>query len=181
MSGSNESLGGHPSEENLEAADGMMGLQTQHHQQVVGSASFAASLVDEPIILHGQHGILHGDGQVPLSSVDSTPVQRTTNLAGSSDHAGAGWNIETAAEAGYTLVEDHINQACVGEGSLGIISHNWIGAWHDGKQEIKASVEELWEDIAFNGDLRFYEKFLLLCEFPFTLLRKVRVQCDIIL
>jgi solute carrier family 24 (sodium/potassium/calcium exchanger), member 6 len=133
----------------------------------------SVSMVDEPIVLHGQHGILHGDGHVPLSSVDSTPAPAHT---ASNPHA-LDQNLEVdGADAGgaYALVEDHMDQLCVGVGSTGIQSHNWPGAWHDGKQEVQTAIWALWEDIAFNGDLKTYEKFFLVFEFPFTLLRKVR-------
>jgi Sodium/calcium exchanger protein len=134
-------------------------------------AGSGSATVDEPIRLHGQHGILHGDGQVPLSSVDSTPAP--THPA--SSHPAPSQSPEDGGAGGgaYTLVEDHMDQICVGGGSPGIQSHNWKGAWEDGKQEVKSALDTLWEDIAFNGDLKAYEKFLLVCEFPFTLLRKV--------
>jgi solute carrier family 24 (sodium/potassium/calcium exchanger), member 6 len=137
------------------------------------------STVDEPIVLHGQHGILHGDGQVPPSFVDSTPSM--THNGSTVSHNAFDQNLEVdGANAGgtYTLVEDHMDHFCVGEGSPGIQSHNWCGAWQDAKQEVKTAILALWEDIAFNGDLKTYEKFLLVCEFPFTLLRKVTIVCS---
>jgi sodium/potassium/calcium exchanger 6 len=131
---------------------------------------------DEHFVLHGQHGILHGDGQVPASFVDSRPLHAASNnVATNTVEDGNG-----TGGGGYTLVEDHIDHICVGDGADGIQAHNWTGALHDGRQEVKASVDELWEDIAFNADLKAYEKFLLVCEFPFTLFRKasIPIPCE---
>lgn len=172
---SSESLGGNTSQENLVASDGMTGIQAgQATNSMTSSLSISA---DEPIILHGSHGILHGDGRVPPSSIDSFP-SRTAPSGGGSGGDGV-WNTTTengGTGGSYTLVEDHIDQMCISDGSSGVSAHNWKGAWHDGKKEVKDSIEELWEDIAFNGDLKLYEKVLLVCELPFTLLRKVRIH-----
>jgi hypothetical protein len=177
---SSESLGGNTSQENLVASDGMTGILAGPAANSMTSG-LSVSATDEPIILHGSHGILHGDGRVPISSIDSLP-SRTAPSGGGSGGDGV-WNTTTengGAGGSYTLVEDHIDQMCIGEGSSGVSAHNWKGAWHDGKKEVKDSVEELWEDIAFNGDLKLYEKFVLVCELPFTLLRKVRMNLSIV-
>jgi hypothetical protein len=120
----------------------------------IGDAASATNNADEePIILHGQNGILTRDNRVhaPTSSME----------------------LETDREGGgnYTLVEDHIDRVCVGEGSLGIPSYNWSGAFYDGRQEITNELIELWNEIL---DLKLYERVLLYCELPFTVARKVR-------
>jgi len=81
----------------------------------------------------------------------------------------------------YTLVEDHIDRVCVGDGSPGTPSLNWVGAYHDGKQEILEDLKRLWNEIFLNeGDLQLYERFLLLCELPFTVVRKatIPIPCE---
>lgn len=110
-----------------------------------------------PFVLHGQNGILSDDS--------NAPVPPTSTL-----------EMETSDGGGhYTLVEDHIDRVCVGEGSPGIPSYNWKGAFHDGKQEIVVDLSGLWNEISSSeGELKLYERFLLLFEFPFTVLRKVR-------
>jgi len=123
----------------------------------IGEGVGTANIVDEePFVLHGQNGILSGNNtHVPPANLE----------------------MDTADGAGhYTLVEDHIDRVCVGEGSPGIPSYNWIGAWHDGRQEITVELKELWDEISSSeGDLKLYERILLFCELPFTVLRKVRV------
>lgn len=74
------------------------------------------------------------------------------------------------------MVEDHIDRVCVGHGSPGTPSYNWNGAWHDGKREISEELTELWQEISSSeGELKSYERFLLLSEFPYTILRKVSI------
>jgi sodium/potassium/calcium exchanger 6 len=109
---------------------------------------------DSPIVLHGQHGILHGDGHAAMAP----DITQTNN-----DGGGA-----------YALVEDHIDQLCAGDGSLETSATNWSGAWHDGKQELMAHANQVWEDVWYNGDLNAGEKCLLAFELPFTFARKVR-------
>eukprot|EP00535_Pseudo-nitzschia_heimii_P007970 CAMPEP_0197177934 /NCGR_PEP_ID=MMETSP1423-20130617/3359_1 /TAXON_ID=476441 /ORGANISM="Pseudo-nitzschia heimii, Strain UNC1101" /LENGTH=647 /DNA_ID=CAMNT_0042627559 /DNA_START=155 /DNA_END=2095 /DNA_ORIENTATION=- len=93
-------------------------------------------------------------------------------------------NLELDTDDGggnYMLVEDHIDRVCVGEGSPGAPAYNWIGAYHDGKQEILVEMTGLWNEISSNeGDLKLYERFFLLCELPFTLSRKttIPIPCE---
>lgn len=115
---------------------------------------------DEPIILHGQHGILHGDAQ-GLHAANASPVDPTNPF-------------DTDGGGDYTLVNDQVDQLCVAGGSPGYSAANWRGAFHDAKQEVYAETEKAWDDIAYNGDLSKVEKVMLICEFPFILSRKVR-------
>ena len=111
---------------------------------------------DEPFPLHGQNGILSGNSNAHV--VPSSNLEMTTDDGGGH----------------YTLVEDHIDRVCVGEGSPGMPSYNWTGACQDGKQEISLELAALWNEISSGeGELKPYERFFLLCELPFTLLRKV--------
>lgn len=110
---------------------------------------------DAPIILHGQHGLLsptHHHSH-PEQSAASPP--------------------EVDGGGAYELVEDQAEQFCVAPGSTGFSAVNWRGAFYDGKQEVMAALTEAWEDIAYNGDLNVAEKAMMICEFPFTVLRKV--------
>jgi sodium/potassium/calcium exchanger 6 len=99
---------------------------------------------DRPIVLHGTHGIMHGDGHL------NSPVQDTH----------------------YSMLQD---DACTTPGALGIPATNWAGAFHDGRNEIIQHASRVWEDIVWNGDVNVVSKFLLLCELPFTTLRKLTV------
>jgi sodium/potassium/calcium exchanger 6 len=99
---------------------------------------------DRPIVLHGSHGIMHGDGHL------NSPVQDTH----------------------YAMLQD---DACTTPGALGIPATNWAGAIHDGRNEIIQHASSVWEDIVWNGDVNVVSKFLLLCELPFTTLRKLTV------
>jgi sodium/potassium/calcium exchanger 6 len=106
---------------------------------------------DRPIILHGQHGILHGDGQSPAMP--------------SEDNAGM-----------YSLVEENVDRLCVQGGTLGFSASNWSGAWHDGKQDLTTHANEVWRDIFYNADVTIATKIVLVCELPFTVIRKVCIS-----
>ncbi|KAL3942067.1 MAG: hypothetical protein SGARI_000389, partial [Bacillariaceae sp.] len=185
-SGSSESFnnGTSPSsQEHLMAGSGngldMPVVATSGPGSVNAGSTVGTQAANEHLILHGQHGILHGDGQVPASFVDSTPVPTTVN----NNIAASNVSVEDGngtGGGGYTLVEDHIDHVCVGEGAAGIQAHNWNGAWNDGKQEVKSSLDALWEDIAYNGDVKAYEKILLVFEYPFTIFRKasIPIPCE---
>ena len=124
-----------------------------------GSSGSAGTVAEDgPFVLHGQNGILSGSNHA--HAVPSSTLEMDTSDGGGH----------------YTLVEDHIDRVCVGEGSPGTPSYNWTGAYHDGKQEILADLTELCNEISSSeGELKKHERLLLLCEFPFTLLRKVRL------
>lgn len=112
---------------------------------------------DAPIILHGQNGLLSPEHH-------ARPTEQSDEQDGT----------------GYELVQDQMDQFCVENGSEGFEALNWSGAFHDCKQEVLASMREAWDDIAYNGDLNGLEKAMLICEFPFTIMRKatVPIPCD---
>ena len=107
---------------------------------------------DRPVMLHGAAGIIRGNphrSHIP-------PEGDTTGTP-------------------YSVLEDATDRICAEPGPAGgSISYNWPSAWEEGKQEIVDHANQVWDDIAYNGDLHPVEKFLLLCELPFTFLRKVR-------
>lgn len=110
---------------------------------------------DVPIPLHGQNGILHGNG-------DAVPSLSPTEIDGGGT---------------YSLIQDNIDQLCVDPANGGFGAANWRGAFHDNKKEVLSCLSQTLEDIIFNGDLNMAEKGMLLCEFPFTIMRKVRQGC----
>ena len=121
----------------------------------------AQELEDENIILHGRNGLLHGGGLASPNSLN---------------------NPETMDENGgvYALVDNHMDQICVGDGEQGVGAANWKGGFYDCKQEIIQHFNETWEDAVWNGDNNVAEKIMLICEFPFTVLRKatISIPCE---
>ena len=115
---------------------------------------------DRPMMLHGARGILHGDGILSNGGGAVTPAHMTLDA--------------NDGNGGYALIEEHIDHVCTG-GGPGFGASNWTGAWHDNKQDVIRHANEVWDDIAYNGDVSAGEKFLLLCELPFTIFRKVRI------
>ena len=110
---------------------------------------------DRPVMLHGAAGIIRGN----------------PNMHNHTHHPPDGDHVGTP----YAALEDANDRICAEPGPAGgSISYNWPAAWEEGKQEIVDHANQIWDDIAYNGDLHPLEKFMLLCELPFTFLRKVR-------
>ena len=147
-------------DQTFEGCDDAWGITTSLSSPKELAVALQAS--DAPIILHGQNGLL-------TSEHHSRPTDEHQVAAEDANPGGT-----------YELVRDQMDQLCVANGSDGIRASNWSGAFHDCKQEVMASLRETWEDITYNGDLRAIEKAMLICEFPFTVLRKatVPIPCE---
>ena len=112
---------------------------------------------DRPVVLHGADGIL-------TRHPHSHPQ-------GEENEGGGDF------QSPYRVMEDMdaLDRLCVQDGSQGYPAHNWYGAWHDGKQELMVHFNEYWRDIMDDEESGALEKFLLICEFPATCARKVRI------
>ncbi|KAL7443450.1 hypothetical protein ACHAXM_012111, partial [Skeletonema potamos] len=110
---------------------------------------------DRPIVLHGANGIL------------------TRNR-----HQEDGMNNADNYDLPYHVMEDLdiVDNVCISTGSTGFAAHNWSGALYDGKQELIAHFRECWLDIVDDDDSSRLEKFLLICEFPMTVCRKLTIS-----
>ena len=77
------------------------------------------------------------------------------------------------------MVDDHIDRLCCSPGS-DIGASNWSGAWQDGKMELYQHFAQAWDDIFNNPELGLLSKFLMSCELPFTVARKITIPipCD---
>ncbi|GKY94852.1 hypothetical protein MPSEU_000450100 [Mayamaea pseudoterrestris] len=106
---------------------------------------------DQPVMLHGTHGILAGT---------HTSTMRHANGAQATD--------------GYSMLEDAIDRACVGPGGARKAG-SWSDAFAGCKEDLRQHAETVWEDIVWNGEVNVVDKFLLLCELPITTLRKMTV------
>ena len=87
---------------------------------------------------------------------------------------------EDTGGGGYALLHEHIDYVCStnDEGSFG--ASNWSGAWHDTTQDVIRHAKDVWVEYFSDGDLHTGERFLLLCELPFTIVRKatIPIPCD---
>jgi sodium/potassium/calcium exchanger 6 len=108
-------------------------------------------LWDRPIVLHGSDGIL---------------TKHPHHTAHTSDEP---------FHSPYRVMEDldAIDRMCIQEGSAGLPAYNWMGAIYDSRQELAGHLKECWREIIEDEESGRVEKFLLICEFPVTLLRKV--------
>lgn len=111
-------------------------------------------LQDRPVMLHGSRGIIRGN---PGTPGDRAPPPGDPGTP-------------------YSALEDAADRICAEPGPTGgTISYNWHSAFEEGKQELEDHANQVWEDAMFDGDLHWSEKFLLICELPFTFLRKVSI------
>ena len=137
-------------EENLENTHGW-GVESE----IEGSRSW-----DRPIVLHGADGIL--------------TKHHNHNRADDEDNE--------QYHSPYRVMEDMdaIDRICIQEGSGGIPAYNWLGAFHDSKQELFVHLKECWRDIVDCEESGGLEKFLLVCEFPVTVCRKftIAIPCE---
>ncbi|KAL7449503.1 hypothetical protein ACHAWC_001559, partial [Mediolabrus comicus] len=115
---------------------------------------------DRPIVLRGPNGLLSRQPQH-----HQTPDRGTNN--------------DDNFDSPYRIMEDlemDVENICISSGSTGFAAHNWVGAIHDGKQELIAHFRACWVDILDDDDSSRFEKFLLICEFPITICRKLTVS-----
>eukprot|EP00580_Thalassiosira_gravida_P015578 CAMPEP_0201661904 /NCGR_PEP_ID=MMETSP0494-20130426/4135_1 /ASSEMBLY_ACC=CAM_ASM_000839 /TAXON_ID=420259 /ORGANISM="Thalassiosira gravida, Strain GMp14c1" /LENGTH=469 /DNA_ID=CAMNT_0048140137 /DNA_START=205 /DNA_END=1613 /DNA_ORIENTATION=+ len=124
---------------------------------------------DRPVVLHGADGILTRHHH----------HQKTTTTT---QEGGIGVENEDHFSSPYHVMEDMdlTDRLCVQEGSAGYPAYNWKGAWHDGMHELAVHFREYWRDILDDEESGRLEKFLLICEFPLTVSRKltVSIPCD---
>jgi hypothetical protein len=110
---------------------------------------------DRPIVLHGADGIL---------TKHHTPHHHSPEEGTEEFHSP------------YRVMEDldAIDRMCIQPGSSGMPAYNWWGAIMDSKAELIGHFKECWREIWEDVESSRGEQFLLVCEFPMTVLRKVR-------
>ena len=130
----------------------------------VGSSAGVDSDVlgaDQPIRLHGAHGLL---------DPHTSPTRRVPMTE------------EDEAAAGYDRFDDEPESAGITVPTFGSAhtSLGWADAWDEAVTEVQRHVGDVWEDVMYNGDLDIVTKYLLVLEFPVTLLRQatVPIPCE---
>mmetsp|Transcript_1873 Transcript_1873/g.3866 ORF Transcript_1873/g.3866 Transcript_1873/m.3866 type:complete len:1018 (+) Transcript_1873:91-3144(+) len=116
---------------------------------------------DRPVVLHGADGILNKHAhRHPQTSSEGFENENEFN------------------SSAYHVMEDLdlTDRLCVEEGSSGYSAHNWSGAMHDGRQELMVHFREYLKDMLEDDESGMLEKFLLICEFPMTVCRKLTVS-----
>jgi len=118
---------------------------------------------DRPVVLHGADGILT---RHPHHHTHSQP-----------DRMGSGSGGGEHGQSPYRIMEDMdiVDRLCIRDGSTGYPAYSWVGAWHDGRQELLAHFKEYWIDFMEDEAGSRLEKCLMVLEFPMTIARKVRI------
>mmetsp|Transcript_14621 Transcript_14621/g.31786 ORF Transcript_14621/g.31786 Transcript_14621/m.31786 type:complete len:933 (+) Transcript_14621:33-2831(+) len=118
---------------------------------------------DRPVMLHGADGILsRHHHRHPQTQTDGIGIENEDHFQSSP----------------YHVMEDMdlTERSCVQEGSVGYPAYDWMSAWHDSRHELAMHFREYWRDIVDNDEIGRVEKFLLICEFPMTVFRKLTVS-----
>uniref|UniRef100_A0A7S4N156 Sodium/calcium exchanger membrane region domain-containing protein n=1 Tax=Odontella aurita TaxID=265563 RepID=A0A7S4N156_9STRA len=135
----------------------------------VDAETLEAGAGERPLVLHGRDGLLNrhqhhhaNEGDVGADAYSGGPLGTDNQLCNSP----------------YSAMVDQIeglDEICAEDGSLGFGAHNWRGAWYDGLEELRVHRREVWDDIMHNEENSKLDKFLLICELPFTIMRKLSV------
>mmetsp|Transcript_14483 Transcript_14483/g.29268 ORF Transcript_14483/g.29268 Transcript_14483/m.29268 type:complete len:654 (-) Transcript_14483:396-2357(-) len=130
-----------------------------------------SSETERPIKLHGKDGLLnrHASAQSVVGTAAETNLQMSTSGGGDEHHI----------DSPYRIMDGGMDEICT-DGTGGFGAHSWMGAWHDGKEELRVHWREMYEDIFHNEDNSWLDKFLLAAELPFTIMRKstVPIPCE---
>jgi len=113
---------------------------------------------EHPVVLHGANGVL----SPPLSpSTDDEDDQNPTN-----------------GSTPYLMLDgegDGMDHACIQPNTHSYPSYNLRAAWHEGISELTLDLRNRWNEIFDDEDTQWWDRFLLICEFPFTVFRKMSV------
>ena len=116
---------------------------------------------DKPVKLHGTHGILN----TKMSEEIQTEEHNEFNEPSSS----------------YRILLENVDNMCTADGvtSSGL-DKSWGNSFSGGWEEIKQHFRDYIKDIFDNEENNAFDKFFLVCELPFTFLRKISVSipCD---
>jgi len=123
------------------------------------------TMKDEPIKLHGATGILSKKSST-VGEDEVDPDRR---------------RHEFDPAASYRMLMEGVDNMCtvVGSTSSGM-STSWLEAWIQAKKEFGDHFRAYWGGIWENEENNAFDKFFLICELPFTVLRKltVPIPCD---
>mmetsp|Transcript_22678 Transcript_22678/g.21800 ORF Transcript_22678/g.21800 Transcript_22678/m.21800 type:complete len:490 (-) Transcript_22678:90-1559(-) len=125
------------------------------------------------VTLHGVNGILNKRNLNSPVAKNETKVHHDTNE-------------DNMPSSPYTAMVDesndgfYLDRLCTSTGHPISTAHDLSSAFKDGTDEVCLHFINFWNDIWYNDENRFLDKFLLAVEMPFSILRKltVSVPCD---
>lgn len=121
-----------------------------------------SSSADKPVRLHGTNGILS------KTSVDEVLVEDEEN------NDGSGMN---RASASYRVLLENVDNLCTVDGSTSSgMNIDWGNSIVTGWHELIEHFTDYYNGIFTNEENNWFEKFFLLVELPFTVLRKLTIS-----
>lgn len=170
---------------NSSAAASARGNERHHHRNDrptttgwgIESSIEGSKAWDRPIVLGGSEGILTGKHNLRRPQPGGDGMSNSQEDGGEvhQHHSQSPYHfmMEDDSDGVESSVDRYRRLLCIKKGSLGYPAHNWIGAFHDGLQELKEHFREHWRDIMDDEESNRLERCLMICEYPMTLARKV--------
>jgi len=127
---------------------------------------------ERPVVLHGRDGVLNRHGGHNRHNADGDDL----SVEGGGVYSGDPMGSSSPYSAMVDQTIEGLEGMCAEDGTLGFGAHSWRGAFYDGREELRVHARETWrDDIMDNEENSKLDKFLLICELPFTVLRKLSV------
>ena len=134
---------------------------------------------EKPVILHGPNGVLNkrNHHHQPFATEHPNTMEQPHHYPQEQQlHAPNSPYTAMVENPGDDDMDDghYLDTLCTATGFPQSSAYNWKCAWQDGKEELKLHFINFKDDILYNEENNKLDKFLLLCELPFMLARKVR-------
>lgn len=130
-----------------------------------GGLEVTSESMDKPVKLHGANGILSKKSSDEFHEDENEDSR--ANLSG--------------PQASYRVLLENVDNLCSADGSTSSgMDISWGNSLSTGWTELTEHFSKYMEDIFENEENNAFDKFFLVCEFPFTFLRKlsVPIPCD---
>eukprot|EP00551_Chaetoceros_affinis_P006604 CAMPEP_0203667180 /NCGR_PEP_ID=MMETSP0090-20130426/4062_1 /ASSEMBLY_ACC=CAM_ASM_001088 /TAXON_ID=426623 /ORGANISM="Chaetoceros affinis, Strain CCMP159" /LENGTH=914 /DNA_ID=CAMNT_0050531269 /DNA_START=322 /DNA_END=3063 /DNA_ORIENTATION=+ len=130
-----------------------------------GGLEVTSESMDKPVKLHGANGILSKKSSDEF--LEDENEDTNVNLSGPS--------------ASYRVLLENVDNLCTADGSTSSgLNISWGNSLSTGWTELREHFAHCFNDIFENEQNNAFDKFFLVCEFPFTFIRKlsVPIPCD---
>ncbi len=148
-----------PNEGNPNTAESLKGWS--------GGLEVTSESFDRPVKLHGQHGILNKKSSEEVHEREESMMANNGLLSGPS--------------ASYRMLLENVDNMCTVDGSTSSgLNTSWGNSLSTGWDEFIDHFVDYYNEIFESPENNFFDKFFLVCELPFTVMRKltVSIPCD---
>jgi Ca2+/Na+ antiporter len=132
-----------------------------------GGLEVTSESMDKPVKLHGTNGILNKKSEDEMIDVVEDEENNSDNIGGPT--------------SSYRMILENVDNMCTIDGSSSSgMSISWGTSFATGWHELIDHFSDYYNEIFTNEENNSLDKFLLVCELPFTVLRKLSIStpCD---